>query len=240
MTCSSSSRADGWALRHLHCERELAADQVAVRVTDRPGALASGLLKVIDGGRPEAACAAFMPSGTLVDRVKYLVEEQAPVTRLRGGVEVVAVAAALSIAVVTAMEVPSLVVGTAGDRDAVALVWTSPAQSVAQPDAPVEPRAFQVYRRSQLEKPTPAISRVPVVDDDPREVSRVALAACATPAAGACPEARHRSSLPLKPRPVIRIDDALTSQLERWRATPVVGGDDAGISVYWLQLRRVE
>lgn len=230
-----------WALRQLHTERELAADQLAVRTTSRPGALASGLLKVIEASRPSAACAAFMPSGTLVGRVQYLVEEQPPVTRLRGGVEVVAVAVALTVAVGTAVEVPSLLVGSSGARDAVAVVWTSVTEVVDEPGTAVEPRAFQVFRRSQLEKPVAAVPSVPIIDDDPAEVSRAALAACADGAA-ACPEADHRTSLPLKPRPTIRVDDRLKGELERWRATPVVGSGNDGLSLYWLELeqQRVE
>jgi Zn-dependent protease with chaperone function len=222
-----------WALRQLHTERELAADQLAVRTTRRPGALASGLLKVIDAGRPTPGCAAFMPSGTLVGRVQHLIEEQPPVTRLRGGVEVVAVATALSLAVLAAMEVPSLVAGAAGDRDAVALVWASTPEAVAEVTTPVEARAFQVYRRSRLAKPATPTPRPPIVDDDPGEVTRAALYACAAEESSGCPETQRRTALPLQPRPTIRVDDRL---VDRWvRATPVVSSGENGLGVYWLQ-----
>jgi Zn-dependent protease with chaperone function len=227
-----------WALRQLHSERELAADQCAVRVTRRPGALASGLLKVIEESRPGAACAAFVPSGTLVGRVQHLVEDHPTVTRTRGGVEVVAVATLLSVAVGAAIEVPAMVAGLEGDRDAVAVVWTSAPETVTTPEDPVEPRVFQVYRRTQLE--TGAAARppaVPVVDDDPSELSRTTLAACAAGAPG-CREARTRRSLPLRPRPSIRIDDELVGQ---WRVSPpVVSSATNGLSVYFLQRRPVE
>jgi Zn-dependent protease with chaperone function len=38
----------GWAIAQLHRERERAADHLAVRVTGKPGALASGLLRTIE------------------------------------------------------------------------------------------------------------------------------------------------------------------------------------------------
>lgn len=223
-----------WALRQLHTERELAADQCAVRVTRRPGALASGLLKVIDAGRPDAACAAFVPSGTLVGRVQHLVEEQPPLTRTRGGVELIAVATVLTVAVGAAMEVPRLVAGDAGDRDAVAVVWTSAVAPTVTPEVPVEHRVFQVYRRSQLETGSVRTPVVPVIDDDPSEVSRAALAACAAGGAG-CPEADGRRSLPIQPRPTIRVDDELVDQ---WRASPPVLSSEANnLGIYWLSRR---
>ncbi|MBW3618876.1 MAG: M56 family metallopeptidase [Actinobacteria bacterium] len=227
-----------WALRQLHTERELAADQCAVRITHRPGALASGLLKVIDASRPDAACAAFVPSGTLVGRVQHLVEERPVVTRTRGGVELIAVATALSVAVGAAMEVPAMIAGAAGDRDAVAVVWTSVVEPTVAPETEVEHRTFQVYRRSQLET-TPAVrtTPVPVVDDDPAEVSRAALAACATPGA-VCPEADTRRSLPIQPRPTIRVDDDLVGQ---WSvSSPVVSSATNGLGVYFMQRRPAE
>lgn len=227
-----------WALRQLHTERELAADQCAVRVTHRPGALASGLLKVIDAGRPDAACAALVPSGSLVGRVQHLVEEREPVTRTRGGVELVAVATALTVAVGAAMELPRMVAGGAGDRDAVAVVWTSAVEPTAVPEATVEHRAFQVYRRSQLETgPVVPARSAPIVDDDPAEVSRAALAACAAGTDG-CPEPETRRSLPIKPRPTIRVDDDLVG---RWRVSPpVVSSETNGLGVYWMQRRPLE
>lgn len=221
-----------WALRQLHVERELAADQAAIRMTGRPAALASGLLKVIEGPSPTAV-AALAPSGTLVDRVRFLVDERPPTGRMRSGAEIVAVATVLALAVGAAMELPSRAAGSAGQRDAMAVVWSSVAEAAEDAEEAVEARAFQVYRRTSLETDAPTDEAALALDDDPGEVRRSTLSACGSGDAS-CPDTRGRRGLGIRPRPRITVDEALVL---RWRATPVVGSDD-GLSLYWLE--RVE
>jgi beta-lactamase regulating signal transducer with metallopeptidase domain len=75
-----------WALRQLLVERERAADDLAIQTTQRPGALAGGLLKVLESAGHRHACAALLPAGTLVDRVQLLVDAPpAPSRRRRVG-----------------------------------------------------------------------------------------------------------------------------------------------------------
>ncbi len=107
----------GWAARQLHRERELAADQVAVSVTGKPGALASGLLKVIES-RSDApsACAAFAPQGSLVDRVQVLVDDRPPPSRTRRSVELGIAAAVSGVAVAVGLLVPTALAGPDRER----------------------------------------------------------------------------------------------------------------------------
>lgn len=229
-----------WATRHLHTERELAADQVAIRVTRRPGALASGLLKVIGGlgdlatGPTPGECAALAPRGTLVARVERLVDERPAPGPLRRGTETVVLLTTLALAVGAAVAVPAMIAGDAGQRDAMAVVWSAPPEPVAEPEREVEPRAFQVYRRSSLGVQQPHAGPAPRIDDDITDVRRSTLLACGTQDAP-CP---HREapppSLGLQPRPSVEVDDDLLLQ---WRATPVMSSGD-GLSLYWL--RKVE
>ena len=222
-----------WALKELHAERELAADQLAVGTTRRPGALASGLLKVMDTATPGVACAALAPSGTLVGRVKQLVDDPAPVGRLRGGVELTLVATAMTAAVAAALQVPPMLAGHAGERDAMAVVWAASGQATAQQaiQDPGEARVFAVYQRTRIGQ-SPATTARPIIDDDPHEVRPSVLRACASPVGAAvCPEPHRHGGLGLTPKPVIRVDDGLVSQ---WRANRVVSTND-GIGLYWLE-----
>lgn len=227
----------GWALRQLHREREVAADQVAVRLTGRPGALASGLLKVLEGPPVRGhACAALVPEGTLVGRVQRLVDDRPPVSRGRVVSEVSVVAGAVSVAVLAALVLPSLLAGAERERDAVALLWSTaaPTSEVAVPTA--EARAFTVYRRSSLGVQETSPTRTTSRPDSSVEYRRSTLYACGTGAAF-CPDPQQRPGLGLRPRPTMTFDGGLT---RRWRATaPLVGAGDAdGLRVYWLQ--RVE
>jgi Zn-dependent protease with chaperone function len=226
----------GWALSHLHRERELAADQAAVAITGRPGALASGLLKVLDEGQADDhPCAALAPSGTLVSRVQALVDESPPPSRARCLLEKLGVVAMCVIAVSLAVVVPALLAGAEGQRDALALVWSSVNQTEADPLGPAaEARAFDVYRRSNLEVDTTHADR-PAGPTEPDERSvenrRSTLRACLE--ADTCPETSARPGLGLTPRPTLTVDDELT---KRWQATPVVSGDrGAGFQVFWLE-----
>jgi Zn-dependent protease with chaperone function len=226
----------GWALRHLHRERELAADQAAVAITGRPGALASGLLKVLDEGHETRhPCAALAPTGTLVSRVEALVDERPPPSRLRCALEKLGVVTTCIAAVAIAIVAPALLAGTEGQRDALALVWSAvnePAGDTAGPAA--EPRAFDVYRRSNLEVDTTGADR-PAGPAEPDERSvenrRSTLHACLD--AASCPEPSTRPGLGLTPRPTVTVDDELT---KRWQATPVVAGERGnGFQVFWLE-----
>jgi Zn-dependent protease with chaperone function len=222
----------GWALRQLHRERELAADQVAVAATGRPGALASGLLKVLEVQKDERhVCATLAPSGTLVSRVEILVDDTPPIGPLRRVLETAAVTAVCLVATVLALAVPAMLAGADRERDALALVWASladPGGSTAASYA--EPRAFDVYRRSHLEvdaAPTPPPTET---DESSAENRRSTLYACADE--GSCPEPAASVGLGLSPRPTITVDHELT---RRWEATPVVAGERDGFQVYWLQ-----
>lgn len=216
-----------WALRQLHRERELAADQAAIRMTGRPASLASGLLKVVEGPSP-AAVASLAPTGTLVERVRYLVDERSATGRMRSGAEIVAVATVAVLAVGAAMEVPSRMAGPAGQRDAMAVVWSGAAEA-ADADSSGEPRAFDVYRRSSLRAEEGAATTVASLDDSADEVLPGMLRACADGAVS-CPDRDRAVGLGIQPRPTIEVDEQLVL---RWRATPVMSADE-GFSLYWL------
>lgn len=223
-----------WALRQLHAEREVAADSLAVQTTSRPAALASGLLKVIDGGDEHVACAALMPRGSLVRRVESLIDERPPVGRVRAGVEGVAVLVVVSLSVAAAGQIPGVISGTDGEREALGVMWSS-----VSTDTPVSPatngpspesRVFQTYRDSRLDGTPEAILRIAVVDD-PDDVRPSVLRGCLLTAD--CPERSPSHTLGLRPRPVIRMDMNL---VDRWRVDPLVTAGE-GLSVFWFQRR---
>jgi Zn-dependent protease with chaperone function len=222
----------GWALRQLHRERELAADQVAVGVTGRPGALASGLLKVLEVEQGDThVCAALAPSGTLVSRVRVLVEDAPEIGPVRRGAETIAVVLTSIVAIVLAIAVPAMLAGADRERDALALVWASLADPGSAATASyAEPRAFDVYRRSSLgvgQATAPTLGEHGERSADNR---RSTLHACLDDAL--CPEASSSVGLGLAPRPTITVDHELT---RRWEATPVVSGERDGFQVFWLQ-----
>jgi Zn-dependent protease with chaperone function len=225
----------GWALRQLHRERELAADQVAVATTGRPGALASGLLKVLEAEQGGThVCATLAPSGTLVSRVEVLVDDTPGAGPLRRGAETVAVAVTAIVAIVLALALPATIAGADRERDALALVWAS----LADPGGPAaasyaEPRAFDVYRRSNLDVGSQAAPVREHVGERSADNRRSTLHACLDEAS--CPEPSTSVGLGLAPRPTITVDHELT---RRWEATPVVAGERDGFQVFWLQ--RVE
>ncbi len=230
----------GWAVRQLHRERELAADQVAVRVTGRPGALAGGLLKVLEKGHgPAHPCAALVPSGSLVDRVRVLVEDQPRLSPVRHGAEVVGVASSVAVALVLALVLPTALTGADRQREAVALMWSSTAGQAGE-EAPLvaEPRAFDVYRRSSLEVQNQPAVAVRARDDERSVENRPSTwRACADEHA-TCPAPSQRVGLGLRPQqPVITVDAATTRS---WRATPVVSGTEAGDGFQLFWLARIE
>lgn len=226
----------GWAVQQLHRERELAADQLAVGATRRPGALASGLLKVLESAPTRThACAALVPSGDLVGRVRVLVDDRPPATRARRAGEHLLIIGVVATATVGALIVPTLVTGGGGgeqQRDALALVWSN-TQPLAAAEVPTgEARAFDVYRRSSLDTRADSASLVPRLDEQLQENRRAVWHACE---ADGCPIADRIVGLQLQPS--VRAVDAATR--DRWQATPVGGGVQPadGFRVFWLTRR---
>jgi len=226
----------GWAARQLHRERELAADQVAVSATGRPGALASGLLKVLDrGGEAPSPCAAFAPHGSLVDRVQVLVDDRPPPTRVRRSMEFAAAALVSAVSVLVAMVVPTAMAGPEREREAVALVWSASVAGETAEVAAADARAFDVYRRTHVAASDQRTSGRILADENSLEYRRSTLHACGQTDA-VCPAPDSRIGLGMQPRPIIRVDAELTQQ---WEATPVADGADRsdGFRMFWLSVR---
>lgn len=219
-----------WAARLLMREREVMADRRAVAATGRPGALAAGLLKVLETepGR-SATCAAFAPSTGIVERIGLLVEAPEPTSTRRRG-EVGAVVVVALVALVAALVVPAALIGTEREREALGLVL-APSQSPAvAPTVGAEARAFATYRRSSP-NPTTAAARPALVATTPEVATdrHANLQACAVE--GGCLVVA-RTGLGLTPRPVLVVDEVASA---RWQATPVVRPvDDHRFGVYWL------
>lgn len=217
-----------WALRQLLVEREMAADQLAVATTRRPGALAGGLLKVLEGSGSAHACAALLPSGTLIQRVSHLVEDRPAPGRGRVVGELVALGTVLSLVVVTATVVPRLAAGNDPDGG-LGVLLTAPQPDPATGTAPnPEARVFDTYRRSAVRAATPS-SAVAIILDDDAFIGRAALAACA---AGhrSCVPAPVTATLALRPRVALDDSDVIGT---RWHAHQVVDTGDV-LRIYWL------
>lgn len=221
----------GWAVQQLHRERELAADQLAVRITRRPGALASGLLKVLDEAPAGTApCAALAPNGSVVDRVRILVDEAPSASPLRRGSETATVAVVALVSVVGALVLPTALAGAEGEREAVALVWSSAPPAPAADVPAGEPRAFDIYRRTALEVVPTTVRVYGRLAEHSQDNRRAALHACADPDTG-CPVPRSTPSLGLRPAEVT-FDDAV---IQRWEATPMGNFESPdGFRVFWL------
>lgn len=216
-------------LRSLHAEREAAADQAAVGVTGKPGALASGLLKVLDRKRgAAAACAAFAPQGSVVNRVRLLVESPPAGGGVRTSTEAGLVAGALILAVVAGVALPGAVAGGPGQRDAVALLWAATSRT-ADDSGPAEATAFAVYRRNPPVddswgngSPHAAARRqAAILNDDGQDLSQAILRS---------DQPLRDRGLGLTPRPRVRI---ATDLVREWRATPVVRAQGR-LGLYWL------
>lgn len=232
--------AGSWSLRRLLREREHAADTTAVDVTGRPGALAGGLLKVLESARgPSAvACAPLLAEGTLVARVEELCDDRPAPTRLRRYAEVGVTVLALSGAVAVAAVVPGTIAGEERQRDALGLLLSEVQGDVAQaPDA--RSAVFNAFdtagssasatAATALEQAPSSTSVLPL--DDPEAVTQQGLAAC-THATGACASHTPPQRVRLTPEPVARVDSEL---VDRWRLDPVVRSDDGRLGVFWLQ-----
>ena len=134
---------------------------------------------------------------------------------------------------------PAALAGSERERDALAVAWTPPGVGdPAAASAPVaEPRAFAVYRRTQLLSDASPTAAPPGADDtsslDDRPSTWRACAAAAT----ACPDEETAGvGLGLRPQPPITLDER-----PPWQATPAFAGqggapDGFGLpAVYWLQ-----
>lgn len=219
-----------WVQRRLCVERELAADQVAVNATQRPGALASGLLKALDAHQPRGACAAFAAPAGIVGRVERLVGPAPAGGSARSALETASVAAALTAAVALAVHLPGALAAPAGEdgvaRSALALLWTWPVAEV-EPTIVGEPTAFDVYRRSTpYEQParTESAASPHAGSEFHPSVLRGERVAAARP--DVRPSAHTHAAVSVS----ARHDEDL---LRQWRATPVVAPMDR-IRLYWL------
>ena len=171
-----------WSRRRLLIERELATDDHAVALTSRPGALASGLLKVVEGAAAPVACAAFMPEGTLVTRIEHLVDTRPAPSRLRLAAETLAVLGTLAACVVAAIAVPRAIADDQPDSG-LGLALGTPDASVPAPSAlPVldDGAVFDAYNLTNLTSSSPDLTnRLSRVDGDPDTFRPDRLRACA-------------------------------------------------------------
>lgn len=236
--------AGRWSLRRLLREREHAADLTATELTNRPGALASGLLKVLEAARGPsvAACAPLLAEGTLVARVEELCDARPAPSRLRRNAEVGVTVIALGAAVTSAVVVPSAIAGEDRQRDALGLLFSE--VEAAAPTTAVEPRStvFSAFDRAGLAAsataaaaPAETLSSTSVLPlDDPESLTAQRLEACDN-VRSTCvaPDLDHR--LRLAPQPVTRVDSEL---VDRWRLDPLLRSDDGRMGVFWLQRQR--
>jgi Zn-dependent protease with chaperone function len=232
--------AGGWSLQRLLREREHAADLTAAELTGRPGALAGGLLKVLEAARgPEAAaCAPLLAEGTLVARVEALCDEHPGPGRLRRTTEIGVTLLALGAAVTTAVAVPAVVAGETRQRDALGLLLSDVA--AAAPTTADDPRStvFAAFDRAGSDASATAAvvpeepqSSAVLPLDDPEGLTPQRLAACGHTAT-ACSAQVPDHGLRLAPRSVTLVESEL---VDRWRLQPVVQSDDGQMGLFWLQ-----
>jgi Zn-dependent protease with chaperone function len=229
------------AVRSLHREREAAADQDAVAVTGRPAALASGLLRALDlaGPQPRVAqgCAALVAESDLVQRVRTLVEQDAPTTASRRHRLEVLVAGAVSLAALAAaVVVPQLLTGVEGQREALGVLLGAPALIEAEEHAllPSVGRVFDVYRRSQpsSQQAGPAGSDVLRAAELFGAEDRPGSVAACVARSSACVTIARAPALALRPAPIVLLEDGADA---RWQATPVLErARGEAITMYWL------
>lgn len=234
--------AGAWSLQRLLREREHAADMTAVEVTGRPGALAGGLLKVLEAARgPSAvACAPLLAEGTLVARVEELCDDRAAPGRLRRHAELGVAALALSGAVAAAAIVPGTVAGEQRQRDALGVLFSEVSAGDDRGTAPVRSAVFTAFDDAGTRgSATTAVDTAPSTGakgavlplDDPEALTPTRLTACAQ-AAGTCGEDDVDRRLRLVPEPVRRVDSDLVDQ---WRLDPLVRSGDGQVGVFWMQ-----
>ncbi|MGH3440560.1 MAG: M56 family metallopeptidase [Nitriliruptorales bacterium] len=221
-----------WVFRRLCQERELAADQLAITATRRPGALASGLVKAIDAHEPTVLCAGFAAPASVVVRVERLVTDGPRLTAMRTVAESALVALALTGAVLAAVRLPATATtfatseGLGRDALAVLMTWSAaPAAEALEVDATV----FDVWRRSEAYTPDRPAHALETLQDG-QEFHPAFLRGEKVMAAVPRVSTVHSS-------PEVRVQRN-EDLVKRWRATPVVAAED-GVGVYWLhQLER--
>jgi beta-lactamase regulating signal transducer with metallopeptidase domain len=231
-----------WAVRALHREREAAADQDAVAVTGRPAALASGLLQVVESSSQRRVtphgCAALVPSASVVDRVRLLLEHEPP-SRSEHRTELALAAAVSLVAVALALVVPGLLVGDQGQRDALGVLIGAASGTAGEPTADGAEadfgRVFAVYRSlgGDVGGPrgadtAPTVRSIDMIGSEDRPGVAQACAA----GSASCLSVSLVPGLALRAAPIVLLEDGMSA---RWQATPVIdptAGDR--IAVYWL------
>lgn len=225
-----------WAVRRLLVERELAADQAAIARTNRPGALAAGLVKVLDiqQGHSEA-CSSLMPSGTLSTRVEALCDDRPPPGPYRSSVEAMALVGTFVALVVVSTMLPRAVAGDdpeealglyVAGRDAVADPETVPTTAEAPPAIAFETYHASTDRGAAAIDPSSPIrtpSRADLVDVS-GNLSAGMLRACVD--GGSCGLAEPTAStLELQPPTVL-----VPADIEvRWRARQIAHSGDVRV-----------
>nr|WP_274387589.1 M56 family metallopeptidase [Salsipaludibacter albus] len=221
-----------WAVRHLLVERELAADQAAIGRTRRPGALAGGLMKVLDAGSDRVeACAALMPSGTLATRVAVLCDDDPAPGVARHAGEALALLGTFVLLVAIATVVPRALAGDDPETALGLYVAGAGEQAVPGAEGPAAPtappaRALATYHDS-VDQPAQANDAAPEPTgraellDVPGNLNGGMLRACAT--GGECGITEPDSStLELRPQPVL-----VEADIElRWHARQIAHGGD--------------
>lgn len=234
--------AGSWSLQRLLREREHAADMTAVAVTGRPGALAGGLLKVLEAARGPGvvACAPLLAEGTLVARVEELCDERDPPSRARRHAELGVAALALSGAVAAAVFAPGTVAGQERQRDALGVLFSGVNTGDEGTDVTARSAVFTAFdeagtRASATAGGTPdpvqSVASAVLPPDDPEALTPTRLAACEQ-VTGACHDQHVERRLRLVPDQVQRVDSDL---VDRWRLDPVVRSGDGQLGVFWMQ-----
>ncbi len=215
-----------WALRQLHSERELAADEAAVALTNRPAALASGLMKVIDQASASCPAAAFVAEGTLVRRVEALVDNASRPSRLRVASET----GALLTAVIGAVTIAAVLPPAMSDIGPKGVMFQYLGSADAQIERPVfrEPVAFDVYRSTSL---GPLAAETPVRADG---LDDLATEAACFRVDVVCAPVAPSSSLRWQPTPSVVVAPLDLINEPRFRARALVGDGNRGFSVYVL------
>jgi beta-lactamase regulating signal transducer with metallopeptidase domain len=228
-----------WALRQLLVERELAADQTAISATNRPGALAGGLLKVLEATETREACAALMPTGSLAARVATLCEDQPRPRPLRTSAETLSVVAAFVGLVATSLLVPRWIAGPDPEAGVGVMLATSsrvvdtaPERPVIEPawDPAALPQALGSYHGTVDSAPAAVGGDLRSPDEQADSLAAGMLRTCAGDSTCRL-EPPPASTLQLHPQPTVvqRVFPV------RWHAQPV-GAVEGGarVRVYYL------
>jgi len=215
-----------WADRSLHRERERAADERAVAITEKPAALASSMLKAITYGQVELpdGVAALAPQGDFVVRIEALLSPQ-KVTRLRHRTELAAVAALSAVTVLAAIYLPAVLRIDASERDGVAVMWSNATAHASSQHT--EARVFAVYRDVAIT--TAAVSNLPARTHIERQLdNRPSTFMSCTDAL--CPSQVTAVSLGLSPQNTNR----RTPGSNVLRATPVRDDPTGSVRIFWV------